>query len=228
MSLDYDAKLPPYTQSTALKAGWEWRIPLSHRVGAGYVFSSHFISDEAAAQEFVAHNRLDPDKADPKLLRMRIGRRQNFWIRNCLAVGLASGFIEPLESTGIYLIQKGASLLLDLFPDKGFNETLVRHYNHKMGKAYEEVRDFIIMHYVLTQREDTEFWKANRRTKLPDSLAATLELYRKAASWTGKTMRCSAKPVSWRSRPASAACRSGICPWRTIRTNPRQGKSWPA
>jgi tryptophan 7-halogenase len=180
MSLDYDAKLAPYTQSTALKAGWEWRIPLSHRVGAGYVFSSHFISDEAAAQEFVAHNQLDPDKADPKLLRMRIGRRTNFWIKNCLAVGLASGFIEPLESTGIYLIQKGASLLLDLFPDNGFNETLVKHYNHKMGRAYEEVRDFIIMHYVLTQREDTEFWKTNRRTKLPDSLAATLELYRES------------------------------------------------
>jgi len=180
LSLDYDAKLPPYTQSTALKAGWEWRIPLSHRVGAGYVFSSRFISDEAAAQEFLAHNKLDPDKVEPKLLRMRIGHRTNFWIRNCVAVGLTSGFIEPLESTGIYLIQKGASLLLDLFPDKGFDETLIRHYNGKMRDAYEEVRDFIILHYVLTQREDTEFWKANRRTVLPDSLAATLELYERS------------------------------------------------
>lgn len=174
---EYDPKMAPYTQSTALKSGWEWRIPLSHRVGSGYVFSSRFISDEAAAQELLAHNNLDPDKAEPRLLRMRIGRRTNFWIKNCVSVGLASGFLEPLESTGIYLIQKSASLLLDLFPDSGFNESLIKHYNQKMGKAYEEVRDFIILHYVLTEREDTEFWKANRRTALPDSLAATLELY---------------------------------------------------
>lgn len=173
----YDARMAPYTQSTALQSGWEWRIPLSHRVGSGYVFSSRFISDEAAAQELLAHNGLDPDKAEPRLLRMRIGRRTDFWIRNCVSVGLASGFLEPLESTGIYLIQKSASLLLDLFPDNGFNESLVRHYNYKMGKAYEEVRDFIILHYVLTEREDTEFWRANRRIALPDSLAATLELY---------------------------------------------------
>jgi tryptophan 7-halogenase len=174
---DYDAKMAPYTQSTALKSGWEWRIPLSHRVGSGYVFSSRFISDEAAAQELLAHNNLDADKAEPRLLRMRVGRRTNFWIKNCLSVGLASGFLEPLESTGIYLIQKSASLLLDLFPDKAFDEVLVRHYNTMMGKAYDEVRDFIILHYVLTEREDTEFWKANRRIALPDSLAATLDLY---------------------------------------------------
>lgn len=174
---DYDRKMAPYTQSTALKAGWEWRIPLSHRVGSGYVFSSRFISDEAAVHELLAHNGLNPDKAEPRLLRMRIGRRTDFWIKNCVSVGLASGFLEPLESTGIYLIQKSASLLLDLFPDNGFNELLVRHYNDKMANAYEEVRDFIILHYVLTEREDTEFWKANRRIVLPDSLAATLELY---------------------------------------------------
>ncbi len=160
---DYDGKMAPYTQSTALKAGWEWRIPLSHRVGSGYVFSSRFISEEAAAQEFLAHNNLDADKAEPRLLRMRIGRRTNFWIKNCVSVGLASGFLEPLESTGIYLIQKSASLLLDYFPDDGFDERLIQHYNRRMAQTYEEARDFIILHY--------------RRTVLPDSLAETLALY---------------------------------------------------
>lgn len=174
---DYDRKMVPYTQSTALSAGWEWRIPLSHRVGSGYVFSSKFISDEDAAKEFLARNHLDPDKAEPRLLRMRIGRRTNFWIKNCVSVGLASGFLEPLESTGIYLIQKSASLLLDNFPDSGFSEQVVRYYNRKMAQAYEEVRDFIILHYVLTEREDTEFWRANRRTVLPDSLAETMALF---------------------------------------------------
>ncbi|HEX4985717.1 MAG TPA: tryptophan halogenase family protein [Burkholderiales bacterium] len=177
MSLDHGGKIPPYTQATALKAGWEWRIPLSHRIGAGYVFSSRFISEDAARTEFLARNNLDPDKADPKLLHMRIGHRTKFWIRNCVAVGLASGFIEPLESTGIYLIQKGASLLLDNFPDDGFSERLIGHYNRKMEQTYQEVRDFIILHYLLNERQDTEFWKANRRTMLPDSLAETLALY---------------------------------------------------
>jgi len=177
LPLPSDGDMAPYTRATALSAGWVWRIPLSHRVGSGYVYSSRFISDEEAARELVAHAKQDPDKAEPRLLRMRIGRRTEFWIRNCVSVGLSSGFLEPIESTGIYLIQKSAEALLDLFPDAGFSEALIKRYNRRMAQCYEEVRDFIILHYVLNEREDTEFWKANRRTVLPDSLAATMELY---------------------------------------------------
>ena len=177
LPLPSDGDMAPYTRATALSAGWVWRIPLSHRVGSGYVYSSRFISDDAAARELVLHAKQDPDKAEPRLLRMRIGRRTDFWIRNCVSIGLASGFLEPIESTGIYLIQKSAEVLLELFPDAGFNEVLIRHYNRRMARVYEEVRDFIILHYVLNEREDSEFWKENRRTVLPDSLARTMELY---------------------------------------------------
>jgi tryptophan halogenase len=177
LPLPYDPQMTPYTRSTALSAGWVWRIPLSHRVGCGYVYSSRFISDDDAKRELIAHAKADPHASEPRLLRMRIGRRTEFWVRNCVAVGLSSGFLEPLESTGIYLIQKAAEVLLDLFPDRDFSQALVREYNERIGRAYEAVRDFIVMHYVLTEREDTEFWKANRRMAPPPSLAKTLALY---------------------------------------------------
>jgi tryptophan halogenase len=177
LPLPYDPEMASYTKATARSGGWIWRIPLSHRVGCGYVYSSKFISDDAAARELLEYAREAPPGSEPRVLRMRIGRRENFWVKNCVSVGLASGFLEPLESTGIYLIQKSVEVLLDLFPDKSFNEVLIRQYNERVKKAYEEVRDFIIMHYILTQRDDTEFWRANRRIVPPDSLAATLELY---------------------------------------------------
>ena len=177
LPLPQDPEMAPYTRATALSAGWVWRIPLSHRVGSGYVFSSRFISDEAAAGELLAHAGQDPDRAEPRLLRMRIGRRSNFWVKNCVAIGLSAGFLEPLESTGIFLIQKGAEALLENFPDRQFAEPLARRYNRQIGAAYDEVRDFIILHYILTQRDDSAFWKANRELPVPDSLAETLELY---------------------------------------------------
>jgi tryptophan halogenase len=173
----YDEKMASYTQATARSAGWIWRIPLSHRVGSGYVYSSRFISDDHAARELLAWAGDGPDLPEPRQLRMRIGRRTNFWVKNCVSVGLSSGFLEPLESTGIYLIQKSVEALLDLFPDAGHSDVRVRHYNMRVGRAYDEVRDFIIMHYMLSQRDDTEFWKAARSVPLPDSLAETLELY---------------------------------------------------
>jgi tryptophan halogenase len=189
-SLPSDGDMSPYTRATALSAGWVWRIPLSHRIGSGYVYSSRFISDEQAAREIVAHARLDPDRAQLQQLRIRVGRRTEFWKKNCIAIGLASGFLEPIESTGIYLIQKGAEILLDLFPDTGLSEALRKHYNRRMAQAYEEVRDFIILHYILNEREDTEFWKANRHTVLPDSLAATMELYDQtgAVDWDNRAL----------------------------------------
>ncbi len=169
--------MPPYTLATALKAGWAWKIPLTHRVGSGYVYSSRFLSQDQAADELIAHTGLDPKQCNPGHLRMRIGRRQNFWVGNCVSIGLAAGFLEPLESTGIYLIQKGVELLLDHFPDAEFGPAPIRRYNERMAGEFEQVRDFIILHYLLNRREDGAFWEANRNAAPPDSLARTLEYY---------------------------------------------------
>ena len=169
--------MPPYTQATALTAGWTWKIPLSHRVGCGYVYSSKFLSQDEATAELLAHAGADPARSNPGHLRMRIGRRANFWVNNCVSVGLAAGFLEPLESTGIYLIQRGVEQLLDHFPDADFSPELARSYNARMAEEFEQVRDFIILHYLLNRREDTEFWRANRALRPPDSLAGTLAYY---------------------------------------------------
>lgn len=177
MPVALEGPMPPYTRATALSAGWAWRIPLSHRIGTGYVYSSRFIADDAAARELIAHAGQDPDKCSPSIIKMRVGRRANFWVKNCVSVGLSAGFLEPLESTGIFLIQKGVELLLDYFPDTQFNGALVRKYNEQMGAEFEQVRDFIILHYLLNRRDDSEFWKANRHAVPPDTLAQTLYFY---------------------------------------------------
>jgi len=172
-----EAPMPPYTKATALSAGWVWEIPLSHRLGSGYVYSSRFLSKEQAANDLIAHMGQDPDQCNPLHLAMRIGRRENFWVKNCVSIGLAAGFLEPLESTGIFLIQRGVEHLLDLFPNRDFNPLLVRNYNNQMSKEFEQVRDFIVMHYLLNQRDDSEFWRANRSLPPPESLAQTLDFY---------------------------------------------------
>jgi tryptophan 7-halogenase len=177
MQLPHDGQMTPYTRATALDAGWVWRIPLHRRIGSGYVFSSKFISDEAAEREFRRHVGKAAEGAEARLLKMRVGRRTEFWIGNCVAVGLASGFLEPLESTGIFLIQKSVEQLLEGFPDLDMSETLRQRYNRQIGEIYEEVRDFIVMHYLLTERDDSGFWRANRALVAPDSLARTLELF---------------------------------------------------
>ena len=169
--------MPPYTKATALSAGWAWKIPLSNRTGTGYVYSSRFIAEDAAARELIAHSAQDPDKSTPTHLKMRVGRRSNFWVKNCVSIGLSAGFLEPLESTGIFLIQKGVELLLDHFPDTQFNGALIRHYNAQMGAEFEQVRDFIVLHYLLNRREDSGFWKANRNAAPPESLAQTMYFY---------------------------------------------------
>jgi len=171
-----EGPMTPYTRSTALSAGWAWRIPLAQRTGSGYVYSSHFTSAEDAESELVAHMGQDRARVKPGHLNMRIGRRENFWVRNCVAVGLAAGFLEPLESTGIFMIQKGLELLLDHFPNRDFTPALAREYNARMGRVYEEMRDFILLHYLLNQREEP-FWKASRSVLVPPSLAHTLDYY---------------------------------------------------
>jgi tryptophan 7-halogenase len=169
--------MAPYTRASALSAGWVWQIPLDHRIGNGYVYSSRFIGEEAAALEMASHLGVPLDTLQPRGLRMRVGRRTKFWQGNCIAVGLSSGFVEPIESTGIFIIQRGLALLLTYFPDLAFEPQLARRYNERMAATYDEIRDFIVAHYALNQRPGSPFWAACRDMALPSSLLETLEAY---------------------------------------------------
>jgi tryptophan halogenase len=154
-----------------------WRIPLSSRTGQGYVFSSAHLSTDEAIAALVARSGLRRERAaDPRVLDIRVGRRADFWVRNCVAVGLSSGFVEPLESTGLHLIQKAITLLVHYLPDGTFSEALRRAYNREMAELYDEVRDFIVLHYVLAQR-DEPFWRDSRNVPLPETLRDRMELY---------------------------------------------------
>lgn len=166
----------PYTRSTAMDAGWRWRIPLQHRTGNGYVFASAFTNDEQARQALLESLDAEPT-AEPRLLRFKAGRRVKSWQRNCVALGLSSGFLEPLESTSIYLIQVAAMTLLPLFPGPNHDQRLADEFNRRMDVEYERIRDFLILHYKLTSRDDAEIWRYCRNMDVPDSLKARMELF---------------------------------------------------
>jgi tryptophan halogenase len=176
VSCDRSADFSPYTRSTAREAGWQWRIPLQHRTGCGYVFSSSFIEEDKAVHTLMDNLDGAPQQ-EPKLIRFRSGRRLASWTRNCVAIGLASGFLEPLESTSIYLVQAAIMNLLRFFPRKPFDPAVRAEFNRLVDIEYDRVRDFLILHYHANSRDDSELWRHCRNMSVPDSLAERLEMF---------------------------------------------------
>ncbi|MFC0679851.1 tryptophan halogenase family protein [Lysobacter korlensis] len=170
----------PYTRSIARDAGWQWRIPLQHRVGNGLVYSSRHLNDETATRTLLG-NLEGEVLTPPRVIRFQPGQRRQTWRGNCVAIGLASGFLEPIESTSIHLIQRGIVRLMQMFPAAGINQVDVDEYNQQTRAEIEHIRDFIILHYHVTDRQDTAFWRGCREMDVPASLRHRIDLFRESA-----------------------------------------------
>jgi tryptophan halogenase len=185
----------PFVRCTARPAGWTWRIPLQHRTGNGYVYSNKYISDDEAAANLLGW--LDGRAlGSPRLLRFTPGQRKKCWDKNVVAIGLASGFLEPLESTSIFLIQSAVARLINLFPDQGFSEVIRDRYNAQAAFEIERIRDFIILHYCATERDDSAFWNYCRTMSIPEPLADNIRLFRDSGRFYRNAEEMFAQP-SW-------------------------------
>ncbi|MGJ8559205.1 MAG: tryptophan halogenase family protein [Litorimonas sp.] len=171
--------LPSYTRSTAQSAGWQWRIPTQSRTGNGHIYSTDFMGDDEA-QKILMEGLDGAPIGDPRTIRFKTGCVEKFWHKNCIGIGLASGFLEPLESTSLYLIQMGISKFISLFPTGALQPVVVAEYNRQMRQQFDQVRDFIILHYYATERDDSPFWNYCRTMEIPDSLHHKIELFREA------------------------------------------------
>ncbi|MES1195834.1 MAG: tryptophan halogenase family protein, partial [Steroidobacter sp.] len=170
----------PYTSAIAHEAGWRWHIPLQHRSGNGWVYCSRYMSDDEASSKLLqaAGGKI---VKDPWIVKIRTGRRRKVWNKNCVALGLAGGFVEPLESTSIHMIQMGVMRLMSLFPFNGIQPSLVDQYNNESRAEIEHIRDFIILHYNTTERDDTAFWRYCKNMSIPDGLSHRIRLFRESA-----------------------------------------------
>lgn len=165
-----------HTRSTAHSAGWQWRIPLQHRIGNGHVFSSKFM-DHDTAQDILMNNLDGKALAEPRQIKFITGKRKKAWNKNCIAIGLSGGFMEPLESTSIHMVKTGLMRLITFFPDKDFDQVDIDNYNRLTDKEYAQIRDFLILHYKVNQRDDSEFWRYCREMEVPESLQIKLDLF---------------------------------------------------
>ena len=167
----------PYTRSIARESGWQWQIPLQHRVGNGLVYSSRYLSDENAKQQLLNNLPAKP-LTEPRIIKFKTGRRLKQWHKNVVSIGLSSGFLEPLESTSIHLIQSAAIRLIKFFPHQGITQNLVDEFNKQSKTEFERIRDFIILHYKLTERDDSPFWRLCKGMDIPSSLAKKIALFK--------------------------------------------------
>lgn len=172
-------RIEPTSRATGMNAGWSFQVPLYNRVGRGYVFSSKFLSDDEAIDEFKAFVGPAAANAEPRVIRMRIGKARRSWVKNCLALGLSSGFVEPLEATAIYSVGMGLDWLRSYFPDSDFNPAVIDKYNALTDRFYNEIVDYICLLFYASNRDDTDYWRAVRHEmEIPDTLKANLELWR--------------------------------------------------